>query len=349
MRALVLARPRLPSLRAQSVQIVHAAHALASRGVEVTLCHEDGGMDALTPYGLAPLPTLRLIRLPADGTAASLAFRAHVAWAARRVDVVLARGARYAASFVRAFPRVPLVFEAHEVGSIEQLGRSDGELALGLERRVLNGARALICNCEGVRDALGWLHRLPALTAVVHNASAPRRLPAVDGRGFAYAGSLIPGKDLDTLARAAPALGGVTVFGAHSEHRFAALQALASGALVRGGPVDPQALPDRLAAFRTLILPLGDGWFGRELTSPLKAFAYLAAGVPFVGADTPALHRAAPGAFLPYRSGDRGALVDAARRVADDEPLRARLLANARPRTWEARAAEVHAVLDAVC
>lgn len=344
----LLVRPRLPSLRAQSVALIHAAQALARQGVQVRLPFEPEGRDPLGPYGLDAVPGLHLLPLPSAGTPASLAFRAQALRAVRRGDVLLARDWRYAASIAR-IPGVRLVVEAHGVPSLlDAAAGRDPEPARRREARALAAARALITNCEGVRDALARLHRLPPTVRVVHNASTPARGPEPDGQGVAYAGSLVPGKDLPTLARAARAIGGVTVLGAHPDGRFHELQALAGGALIRGGPVSPADLPDRLRDFAGLVLPLGTGWFGAELTSPLKAFAYQASGVPFVGADTPALRRAAPGAYVPYRSGDPEDLARAVRSLRDDPALRARVLANARLRTWDQRAAEILEVLRGI-
>ena len=58
-------RPTVPSARAQSVQVVNAAHAMASMGHGVELCVE-GAVDAraaLEAYGLAPVDGLRIVCL----------------------------------------------------------------------------------------------------------------------------------------------------------------------------------------------------------------------------------------------------------------------------------------------
>ncbi|MCA9568670.1 MAG: glycosyltransferase, partial [Myxococcales bacterium] len=248
----VLYRPRWPSLRAQALQVFQSAHALARLGVEVTVAYHPGDGDPYAWFGSTPVDGLHLVPLPSGGTAASLAFRVHVARWARRPGVFLAREKKLADRVLRAFPRHPVVLEAHEVDSLQ------GRDTLALERRVLAGVRALLCNCEGVRSGLAWMHDLPPVVRVVHNAGPPP-LRLARGQGTVYAGSLLAEKDLETLARAAPDLGGVTLLGDHEPARLAGLQDLARGALdVRGG-VSPAVLLPTLAQFEVGLLPLGTG------------------------------------------------------------------------------------------
>jgi glycosyltransferase involved in cell wall biosynthesis len=107
------------------------------------------------------------------------------------------------------------------------------------------------------------------------------------------------------------------------------------------GVVPYGALPARLARCRALVLPLEDNSFGRQFTSPLKLWDYLATGIPIVAADLPTVRDAAGDLPFYYPAGDRVGLAAA---------LRAALAAGPRPRrlrTWDDRAAELEAVLDA--
>jgi glycosyltransferase involved in cell wall biosynthesis len=79
-------------------------------------------------------------------------------------------------------------------------------------------------------------------------------------------------------------------------------------------------------------------------TSPLKLFEYMAAGVPVVASDLPALRevlRDGENAVL-VAPDDPGALAQGIRRVLEDKPLADRLAAQARrdaqAHTWTARA-----------
>ena len=97
-----LYRPAAPSHRAQSVQVIHSAWAMAARGDRVELCVQGGGSVAeiLAAYGLSPLGTLRLRVLPRHNAAASWAYRAALVGFAARTrgqGIVLARNKRHAA------------------------------------------------------------------------------------------------------------------------------------------------------------------------------------------------------------------------------------------------------------
>lgn len=337
MRVFVGYRPVWPGVRAQALQVFQSAHALASRGHEVTVCFHARPGDVHAWFGLPRLDGLRLIPLPAGGTASSLAVRAELLHWSQGGGVVLAREKRLAA-FAQRWTDVPVVVEAHEVDSLQ--GRRH---LLDLERRVFRDAAAVITNCEGVLAGLVWMHDLPSIRRVVHNAG-PALCPGPGGGGVVYAGSLLADKDLETVARAAPAVGGLTLFGAHDSRRLGELQRLARGTLVVRGPVAPAHMVRTLGRYDVGLVSVGDGWFGRELTSPLKAFTYRSAGLPVVATNTPALQRAlGAGRFASYEPGDVEGLVHAVQ-LARRTPERFR----ATVRTWAARAAEVESVLQAV-
>jgi glycosyltransferase involved in cell wall biosynthesis len=362
-RWLWLYRPTAPSVRAQSIQVLNMAHAMASRGHRVTVA-VDAPKGAPRPsaeavwafYGLAPVEGLRVVVLPSGGTAASLAWRALVArWIARDdgTGVIYARSKRYARDVLRwGGGRVPLVLEVHEVDSRQAQERgAEAQALFRLEAEVLAGARGVVANCPGTLELLREVHpHLPPARAS-HNATHAGRVRAPDPRavGVGYVGSVRDYKGLDVVARAAGMLDApVTLVGAERPEAAAGLVE-ASGGKLRVEPAVPHVdVPDRLARFRALVLPLSPGLFGERLTSPLKLWDYLASGVPFAGADLPTLQSAAPGAYLPYRPDDAASLAGALRRLLTDDALRAELRAAASVRTWDTRAAEVEAFVDEV-
>ncbi len=350
-----LYRATAPSVRAQSIQVVNAAHALALRGHRVTLCVRAPAGDRPQPeevldaYGLESIPMLRLVVLPAGGTASSVGFRlAFARWVARNPGgVAVARSKRYAALALRWFGgRFRLIVEAHEVDSRQAAERGlDPAGLLALERRVLAGSIGVVANCPGTLALLREAHPdLPPAVAL-HNATHPSRVrrPTGPGEDIGYVGSVLPEKDLETLAIAAGRMRRrVVVVGPQAAGGLAGVEA--------EGPIVHRAVPDRLARFRTLVLPLGTGLFGQRLTSPLKLWDYLASGRPIAGADTPALRDAAPaGSVAWWTPGDPSSLASVLERLDRDESLRASLVAQARVRTWAERAAELEAFVDAVC
>jgi glycosyltransferase involved in cell wall biosynthesis len=357
-------RPTAPSARAQSIQVIHAAHACAERGHRVTLCVRAASpgvtaADVLDAYGLAPSPGLRLVVTPAGGTASSLRVRWEVArWmAANPGGLVLARAKRDAAAARRWFgQRFRLVLEAHEVDSLRAAERGDDPGPWRqLEARVLAESSGVIANCPGTLEALRVAHPHAAVLAdravALQNATHPARIrrPTTPGDDIGYVGSLLPEKDVAVLADAAARLGRRVVLVGPPHPSVDALIARGGGYLVREGPLPHRDVPDRLARFRTLVLPLGTGLFGSQLTSPLKLFDYLASGRPIAAADTPAARAAAPpGSVVWWQAGDAGSLATALDRLDRDDALRAATLGAARVRTWAERAAEQDAFLDAV-
>jgi glycosyltransferase involved in cell wall biosynthesis len=354
-----LYRPTAPSVRAQSIQVVNAAWSMAARGHRVTLAVQAprgrsvSEADLLAFYGLEPHSGLALHVLPWRATFATVAFRMHfLRWLSRSDGrgVVIARSKRSAREALRvAGGRFRLILEAHEVDSVQAQEAGSASAGLhDLEAAVLAGARGVVCNAPGTLDVMREAHpNLPPAVALHNGTLASRaRTPSVRAEGIGYVGSIRAYKGLETLAEAARRLREpVTVVG---PDRSSDLASLSDGWMRFEDAIPHRAVPDRLAQFRILALPLGRGLFGEQLTSPLKLWDYLASGVPLVAADTSALRSAAPGAYEGYLPGDVAGLAEALRRVRDDQALRDRLLAAATLRTWSDRAAELEQFLDTV-
>lgn len=337
-------RAALPSARAASLQVALAAHAFAARGHSVELPIEPLGPNAWASLRLRNAECLRPRVLSGSRTVASVQFRWWLRRAQRRGDLIWVRSWRYADELLaRGGQR--FVFEAHEVPSATEPA---DRTAAAREARVLAAAAALVCNAPGTFQLLAERHRRLPPSLVAHNATLEgrvRRLPP--GKGIGYVGSVRAAKDLDTLAAAAALLDEpVTIVGAEAD-ACAAVPGLV-GSRLRLLPAIPWAdVPDVLAGFAVLVLPLSHGPFGDALTSPLKLWDYLASGVPIVGADTDALRAAAPGMYRPYRPGDPSDLA-AAIRASLSDPSAHRRARDVPVRTWDARAAEIEAFLDGV-
>lgn len=337
MRILYLYRPRVPAIRAQSVQVVHTCHALARRGHAVTLFADRGDVAdptaALAAYGLDHPPEFDLHLAPgAWPPLAGLWFRARVArW---RGDVVYARAKRYVSLTGRD---VPVVIEAHEVDSEQdrEAGR-DPTKARALEEAVFARASGVVANCGGTMALLEAVHRLPVHRRVIHNATradrAVARAPAPEPL-VGYAGSPRDFKGLSTVFESLPA------WPAQLEMVGGAPPGVPAGVSVVPG-VAYGALPALLARYHALLLPLEDNLFGRSLTSPLKLWDYLATGIPIVAADLPTIREIAGEGAHYYRPGDPASLADAVRRALAAGSSAPRL------RTWDERAAEIEAFLQ---
>lgn len=338
-----LYRPAAPAARAQSVQVVNAAHAMAARGHRVELCVEGDrpAAEILAYYGLPMVPELRLHVLP-RGTWGSLRYRGlFAAWVARSGGrgIALARRKRHAAWAARWFSgRFRLILEVHEVDSEQARDRGDDPRRWrALEADLLARASGVVANAEGTLDLLRSVHSMVPPAIVAHNGARPWTPTGEEGHGIGIVGSVRPYKDPHTVAAAARLLDRpITWVGADQPLE----------APVRAEPPVPyRDVPARLARFRTLLLPLSPGLFGERLTSPLKLWDALQSGVPLVAADTEAVRLAAGGAYVPYRPGDPADLARALAAAERDEALRERVLAvaRARARTWAGRAEEIEA------
>jgi len=335
----VLYRPWAPSVRAQTVQVLHAAHGLAAHR-PVTVCvrpSEPTSAEAVLQHqGLSARPGLRLHVLPAGGTASSLAFRAQLlAWRSGpgRQGVGLSRTPRYA-RWLQQLGR-PVVVEAH--------GLADDADA---EARALRSSCGLICNSHGTLGRLRARHGLLPPAQVIANATrGPGPALTGPGEGIGYVGSVRTEKGLQVLADLAEQTSEPVVVVTPEPERARRLGA----ALQVEGPVPPHEVGARLSRFRVLVLPLEPGPFGDVETCPLKLFDYLASGRPVVLADTGAVRALVPAvvpAWVPrFRPGDTDSLRSAIAR-ATSAPRVARFAARPLVRTWADRAVEVHRALE---
>jgi glycosyltransferase involved in cell wall biosynthesis len=366
LRVLVLYRPKLPSTRAQSIQVLGTAHALAELGCQVTVIADlpDTGprperRDILNFYQLSDTPNLDL-RLPKaeHKTLSGLWFRWQVLrWLYNSVvhqperSVILARSKGYADEVMSIPFGPPLVLEAHEVDSA--LARERGESASAFSRveaRLLKAAEGIVTNTAGTLEGLEVGH--PGLMAanrkVVYNATNPHRVrehrPGAR-HVVGYAGSLKRYKGLPTLLEAAKLLGpGVEVeLMGGSQQELDTLGPLPPN--VRwAGPVPYHQVPDVLQRWHAALLPLDADLFGEKLCNPLKLWDYRAIGLPLIAADVGSLREVIePQQAQWYAPGDPVALAQAIHNSLGP-PTRAR---KRQLRSWRARAMELLPVLEA--
>lgn len=371
LRVLHLYRPRLPSTRAQSIQVINTCHALAVAGCEVTLLGDaprDNMPQSELPtvaqvlefYGLPPHPNLVLKLSPtAQPSPQGFWFRKHALWwwwrASRdttRPAVILARAKRYVDEYSVLPWGPPVVLEAHEVDSeLAAEAREDPAPLRALEERLLRECAGLVTNCEGTMRLLERAHpgALPENRAVVYNATAPSRVrdwrPGPE-RIVGYLGSLRSFKGLLTLVRAAPMLPEdvrVELLGG-SKEEIAALQPLPPS-LLTPGDQPYNDVPDRVARWRCAVVALDDNVFGRSLCNPLKLWDYRAVGLPLVLPDLPTLREVMDASLsFWYTPGDADSLAHAIERALVEGPEqrgRRRHL-----RSWADRAQELLPILE---
>lgn len=292
-----------------------------------------------------------------------------------RPDVVFTRDPRLAWLFNRAWRvhRVPVVYEVHEIFSTRP--RDNTSLAPGevwgvadrtrvLERAVFAEADFLFPLTTACSDLLHHEFGVPrGRMAVLPDGTTPPTgpLPPRDPktRTIVYAGQLYAWKGVDVLLRAMAllpeatltVLGGAAATGA-LDADLARCRALAAelginGRVTFAGFVPHAEVRDRLAGAGVAIVPLPDRLMSRYFTSPLKVFDYMAAGVPIVASDLPALRdvlQDGDNALL-VPPGDPAALATAMRRLLVNAGLADRLRRTAFEGigavTWDARAARI--------
>jgi glycosyltransferase involved in cell wall biosynthesis len=336
------------------------------------------------------LPTLRLPQLPIPayvhprlaawnwsyGLAAMLAIR--LLPAERRPKTVLARDPRLASLFLRAraFTGAEVVYEVHELFSTrarEAVSESGTRpptrtpRVRRLEEAVFRKVKQLITLTEACKGLLVEEFGVPAsriLVAPDAVASVPAELPArpaTDQAEIVYAGQLYPWKGVGTLVKALALvpnvrlkiIGGLAPGDPDSE----ALRTLATeqGVIERidfTGFLPHAEVATAITGAAAAVVPLPDNPMARYFTSPLKLFEYMAAGLPIVASDLPALREVLQheqNALL-VPPADHAALASAIRRVVADGPLAERLRAQAfqdvRDRTWRARAESIAGFLS---
>jgi glycosyltransferase involved in cell wall biosynthesis len=324
---LIPADIRFPLERANGVQIVKTAAALARSGARATLIvrksDERPTAEILEGYGLPPTPGLtvrRLAVLHRRGSfalpRASFLLRALGSLLRRPAKaVVFTRDLQLADVLLRLPPpaRPRLVYEAHAVeslmygergaiyGTAERPSERKAARIAGRERRVWRAAAAVVTTTAGIRDSFVEMHGERPHTRVVPNGCdvpVGREFPGLapaDGRRVLYAGQLYPWKGVDVLVQAIarlPQARLVILGGIEGEPDAARIRALVeslglSDRVEMPGHVGPARVAEELARTSVVAVPFLKTAMTERHTSPLKAFEAMAAGRPLVASDLP--------------------------------------------------------------
>ena len=275
----------------------------------------------------------------------------------------------------------PLVYEAHKIAFmvVADEGRMAGLPAMRVQRRMLRtfraesevfrSARGIVCTSDAVAALSRTLFGRDRDVIVARNGgpepvegvwspeSGVRSLKTVDSglKTIVYVGTWGGWKGTDTLLQAMRLLEGfrLVVVGSTAAEKGGASDASRVDSLpedrlsLKGylppGDVIPFLTSQNFAA-ATITLPAAHFSEPFFFTCPLKLFQYLAAGIPVVASDVPAIreilkHR--ENALL-VRPGDPESLAEGIKTVAFDRQLALTLRQNgletARQHTWQKRA-----------
>jgi glycosyltransferase involved in cell wall biosynthesis len=315
---------RFPSPRANGIQVVKTAHALAARGLDVRLVvrHSDSRPTGtiLDEFGVAALPLLHVDRLEV-GHAHNSSFLPRLRYltqallmgrrAARKGTSVITRDLQLADLLVR-LGCDRLTYEAHAVEAVmyderhELYGLRDRPNASkrrrieNRERRVWSGARGFIATTHGILTTFEKIFGARPRTVVVPNGcDVPVErtfTPPPDEARVVYAGQLYPWKGVDVLVQAFARLGFgelMIVGGLQGESDFGRVQNLARSLNVEDrvrfvGSLPQKDVAQQLAQATVVVAPFLKSAMTAEHTSPIKAFEAMAAGRPLLISDTEA-------------------------------------------------------------
>lgn len=351
-----------------------------------------GEVESLAFYGLNPHRNLRIVRLPVLPPSAPARLRNRTFLATLGVSclrrtafqmsgprggVFLARDEGVARILIglRKVLRRPVVFEMHHLSHLflgirhemypdtPPLPASQLERQKRIDRKIYERSDAIVCVTNALRDLLvstfGYRDGLHVIRNGVHLPEGPlERKP--DKATIVYVGQLYPWKGVDTLLHAMKGLPEATlqiVGGLPFESDGARLEAL-SGVLGVGGRVHFRSfvphgeLAAHFARATVTAVPLPDNVYTRAFTSPLKIFEAMAAGVPVVASDLPAIREVirdgSNGLLVP--PGDSEALAVALRKVITDPELGEALARQGRKDveaySWDCRAAALGRCLE---
>ena len=381
-RPLVLvANARMPSQRAQSLQVAQCAAAYQRAGAATTLVFAKRaktmplpqgtslwgfyGIEDAAPPAVEAVPCIDWIdRVPRalQYAPARLQEQTFARGAASRVLAghadarVLSREVEVAVRLLRA-GREDVFLEVHRVPG--------GKLRRRWLAEAARGVRGILAISGGVREDLLALGLPEAKVKVEHDGHDPARFAMRPARAEAraalglaegapvavYTGGLLAWKGVDVLVEAARTLPDVYfVVAGGMDGDVKRLRARAGGlANVRFDGFQPPArVPLYLAAADLGVVPnRSKPAISARHTSPLKVFEAMAASLPIVASDLPSLRELLEDGrdALLVAPDDPQALAAGIARLAGDAPLRERLGRNlgarAAAHTWDARAERI--------
>jgi glycosyltransferase involved in cell wall biosynthesis len=212
-----------------------------------------------------------------------------------------------------ADPRIPIVYDAHELfletGTALRLPRPARSLLRAYEGRLARRAVAVVTVNHALADELARRFRLRRVIAV-HNCPAAWSPPATrptllrkaagvpaSSPVLLYHGALSVNRGVEQLMAALSEAGLEAAhlvlmgFGELRDAYARAADATPDGRVHLLDPVPPSALLDWVAGADIGVMPIQPSTANHRMSTPNKLFECIAAGVPIVASDFPAIRR----------------------------------------------------------
>ena len=323
---LMLADIRFPLERANGVQIVKTAAALARAGHPTTLVVRRSDpretAEILSLYGIDADSRLEVRRLDVGHRRGRLAlprlrFLARATFmslsALLKGAVVFTRDLQLADAVLSLLGGARVVYECHAVetllyreratiyGTSEPAHEAKARRVERRERRVWQRAAGFVTTTAGIRTSFEAAYGPREKTRVVPNGCdvpASRDFPGLAAERpprVLYAGQLYPWKGVDVLIEAIATIGAaqlVVLGGIEGEDDVERVRALVAARGLEGrvalrGTLPQAQVAQELARAAVVAVPFLKTGMTERHTSPIKAFEAMAAGRPIVASDLP--------------------------------------------------------------
>ncbi len=307
MKLLYAAYSRLPSRRANSIQVASTCDALAQAGHDVTLLLPNRGSNRKSTskgirkyyrlrerFEIKRLPVLDVRFLHDAGLLKPWFLIAHLSFTLSFLNFIRGRASRYDAVYTRhaptalmygklrrLFPLLPIIFEAHRYGTLNALA---AEWVDGVVATTGNAASLFASKCGCPVETVPNGIRLEDFDIDESKASARKKLGLSKKAGIAlYTGKPYGWKGVEVLEEAAKRLpsGSMVLFVGPEKKGGKS----GPGKKRYAGYVPHKDIPLYLKAADVLVLPNAPQGESRLFTSPLKMFEYMASKRPIVASD----------------------------------------------------------------
>ena len=293
-----------PISRARGVQVAHFICALASQGVTVYFAYvpADDAIDPFSSYGLKKPDTVRFI--PLSRNLCTMQSNRLFFWRLKRwlknvskmPECVIVRHIKLAYFLLCGFPRLPLVYEAHEVSA--DVAPEDKRAKLHkMEDMVLQKASMItaisLSTVKKLKERYLTGRDIFVLPNGVNVPDLLAEKPWTEAhRNIIYAGSLFDWKGVHDLVEAGQWLSGfkITIIGGepHQIEKLREHVHPGGAEIVFLGHLPHQETIAALNGSCIAILP-NRNISASAFTSPLKLFEYMASGCAIVASDIPPL------------------------------------------------------------